>query len=328
MKTPLLKVAALLLLCAVVYLNSCKEEPSVNPLDELPDEQLLNIPTYDGSGQCVHPDILFMEPRSNGYRYVMAFTPYPYFDDKLENPSLVHSNNGVDFTEVMSGMNPLAKAPQYDHNDDPDLRYDPVTGKYYLYYLETMRPDSQNVIVLESTDGLTFTKHTAVHFDLTAGDPFILSPAVIRQPDGHGYRMYFVYPVNPYRVQYIYSADGEHWDKHAIKDIETDLQSPYHPWHMDVIHSPKGYAMLCNCIGSPIQPFNQVLMLGTSTDGDHWHFQEQPLMVSDPHFHGCRYVYRSTGLWFQNKLAVWYSMVDTNSRWMIGIKKFDTDTIL
>lgn len=328
MKTPLLKVTALLLLCAAVYLGSCKHEQTINPLDELPDEQLLDIPTYDGSNQCVHPDILFMESKVKGYRYVMSFTPYPNFNDKFENPSLVHSNNGVDFAELVNGLNPLAKAPDYDHNDDPDIRYDLHTGKFYMYYLETMRPDSQNVIVLESTDFIHFTRKTALHFDLPAGDPFILSPAVIKQPDGHGYRMYFVYPVNPYRVQYIYSADGEHWDKNNITDVETDLQLPYHPWHLDVIPSPKGYAMLCSCIGSSIQPFNEVLMLGTSTDGDHWHFVEQPLMVSDPNFHGCRYVYRSTGLWFDNKLAVWYSMVDTNSHWMIGLKKFNTDTIL
>lgn len=52
----------------------------------------VNIPTYDGSGQAVHPSIIY-----NKREYILAFTPYRNTNDKLENPSIVVSNNGINF---------------------------------------------------------------------------------------------------------------------------------------------------------------------------------------------------------------------------------------
>ncbi|MBO9605718.1 MAG: hypothetical protein J7639_07195, partial [Paenibacillaceae bacterium] len=57
--------------------------------------QLTQIPTYDGSGQTVHPCVLFFPEGWKGHRYWMAFTPYPDGNDQFENPSLVVSGDGV-----------------------------------------------------------------------------------------------------------------------------------------------------------------------------------------------------------------------------------------
>lgn len=299
----------------------------MNVIDGLPDEQLLDVGTYEGSGQCVHPDVIYFPTAYQGNRFYMAFTPYPFSNDKFENPCLVKSNNGVDFTELWNGLNPLAKAPSYDHNDDPDLHFNPKTGKFYLYYLETMRPDSQNLICLESADWSSFTKHTAIHFEIATNDPFILSPAYLALNDDAGYRLYFVTVGDTLHIRTIYSNDGENWSKAAIEEVYTDLPPSIRPWHVDVFKAPVGYAMLCAGLTTPGSLLYQKLMLGTSLDGMHWHFLEKPLMTSDPEFHGCRSIYRSSGLWIDNKLAVWYSMMDTNNNWHIGIKKFNTDTL-
>src|SRR4051812_24550095 len=94
------------LLLFVLLLPACKRAATPNPLADLPDESLLSIPTYDGSGQGVHPDILYLDPPLNGKRFMMAFTPYPYYNARLENPSVLLSNNGVDFAEPVPGENP------------------------------------------------------------------------------------------------------------------------------------------------------------------------------------------------------------------------------
>jgi hypothetical protein len=55
----------------------------------------LNIPTYDGSGQAVHPDIYYNANGWNGYYYWMAMTPYPNGDAAYENPSIIVSNDNL-----------------------------------------------------------------------------------------------------------------------------------------------------------------------------------------------------------------------------------------
>ncbi len=317
---PALGIALLFLL----MLLSCNKDSHYNPIDLLPDEQLLALPTYDGSGQCVHPDILLLPYGPFEYRYLMAYTPYPNGNDDFENPSLLCSRNGVDFTELWNGLNPLAKAPDYDHNDDPDIIYDANTGKFYLYYLETMRPDSQNVICLESKDWKSFTRHTAMHFNVGEGETFMLSPAVVNT--GNGYRMYFVSVGDTLRLKSIYS-DGTSWNKTAIESVYVNLPEGLRPWHVDVFRSPNGYAMLLACLTQSGELLDQTIYLGNSIDGINWSINNKPLMATDPSFHGCRSMYRSTGVWIDDKLAIWYSMVDTNNNWRIGIKKFDTDTL-
>src|SRR5437870_3946183 len=104
-------------------------------VDRPPDPRLASIPvlprlaidTPDGSGQLVHPDVLL-----DGDRILLAVTPYPYSNDRLENPCL-YTGDGTSFEIV--GNAPIVPPPPKDHNDDPDLRRDPNTGEYELLYL-------------------------------------------------------------------------------------------------------------------------------------------------------------------------------------------------
>src|SRR5699024_8293928 len=67
--------------------------------------QILDIPTYEGSGKAVHPSVHAFRIPWNGYRFWMAFTPYP--NTQHENPSIVASGDGVNWV-VPSGLtNPI-----------------------------------------------------------------------------------------------------------------------------------------------------------------------------------------------------------------------------
>ena len=67
----------------------------------------LNIPTYDGSGQGVHPDVYYNANGWNGYRYWMAVTPYPGGNAAYENPSIVVSNDNVNWIVPPGLSNPI-----------------------------------------------------------------------------------------------------------------------------------------------------------------------------------------------------------------------------
>jgi len=51
------------------------------------------IPTYDGSGQAMHPDIAYFPDGWRGYKYWMVMTPYTYDSAGRENPSIVVSDD-------------------------------------------------------------------------------------------------------------------------------------------------------------------------------------------------------------------------------------------
>src|SRR3989442_3251119 len=60
-------------------------------MPDVPDVARLTLPTYDFSGQGMHPDVLV-----DGDRVLIAMTPYPFADARHENPSLL-AGDGVHF---------------------------------------------------------------------------------------------------------------------------------------------------------------------------------------------------------------------------------------
>jgi len=287
-------------------------------LDALPADAILEIATYDGSGQLVHPDILF-----HNDTFYLATTPYPFYNDKLENPCFYKSTDGINFTELSPGLNPLVPTPAYDHNDDPDLLFDSVSNEFQIYYLETMRPDSQNVILLTSKTGRTWKKQTALHYNLSQGEIFILSPAVIRGRDNTERMFYVVKGDSTNHIEFI--EKKQTWEKTAVQKIQIYYPENFTPWHLDVLKDEQHYYLLCNGFYGNPASFEEskgkyTLLLFQSDDLMEWKFVNTLLDCTDIG-NDCHYVYRATGLVSDNTLALWYSYVTSEQTWRIGVKK-------
>jgi len=248
------------------------------------------IPTYDGSGQVVHPDML-VEPD----RYVLAYTPYPYSNGAFENPSIAVGPDGYSFHEPAPGVNPLAPTPPTDHNDDPDLRFDAATGEYAMLYLETRRPDAQLLVELRSRDLITWSSKTAITYDLTAGAPFIVSPAVL------GTSLYDVRLGEPHFLERL----DEPWDWRTAMRLAIDMRGVT-PWHVDVLPLGNSFALLISGFRDDFE--HQDLYLATSSDLMQWTLRDQPLLAFDDPALGVETLYRSTGAVIGDELVVWYSM--------------------
>ncbi len=231
-----LKSYKILFLYIMFYLSIfCCNYPK-NELDEnhsyilnnIPSEKILDISTYDSSNQATHPDILYFENGFNGHYFYMVMTPYPYSNDHFENPSILVSENGVDFYEEIIGLNPLINAPQYGHNDDPDIMFDTEKNMFHLYYLETMEPDSQNVILLQSKDAINWSKERVIHYDLQKGDNFIVSPTIIKTKIN--YYMYYVnLSLQGHPIQFLNSENGINWEKDSIFSINANYPNSLSP---------------------------------------------------------------------------------------------------
>ena len=99
-----------------------------------------DLPThYDTSdhvaGQVTHPDIVIMDEPWNGFKYWMVYTPNVMLTSRHEQPSIVASNDGVNWEEVATN-NPIEAEPvstRY-HNNDADLVYDPVNDRMMAFW--------------------------------------------------------------------------------------------------------------------------------------------------------------------------------------------------
>jgi hypothetical protein len=262
----------------------------------------LVIPTYDGSNQATHPDVLLERDAQGAPHLTMAMTPYPFSDRRLENPSLVVSDDGMTFTAPPGVAAPLVPAPAYDHNNDPDLRRDPRTGAYELLYLETLRPHRQTLVALRSTDRRTWTRRDAAVYDLDAGAPFMVSPAAIEDA---GVTYLFYVDTSNHAIYAMVSADGATWDPATAAPIHLALGA-VQAWHVDVIRGDAGFGLLIS--GYVDQFEHQDLYLATSPDLVTWTLRPEPLLAwRDPAL-GVTSLYRSTGVVEHGSLVVWYAM--------------------
>lgn len=117
----------------------------------------------------------------NGYRYWMAFTPYPGSNDDYENPSIVASADKETWVVPEGLTNPVVAFPGGESfNADPDLVL--VDGTMYLFYIEVIDGDDVEVYYKTSADGVTWS--AATHIDLGGAFPTkFKSPAFVHMAD-------------------------------------------------------------------------------------------------------------------------------------------------
>jgi hypothetical protein len=272
------------------------------------------LPTYVGWGQAVHPDILPSD--GTGRPFVLAFTPYPFQIDAFENPSLVISDDGLRFRTERKDVNPLVPAPPVDHNDDPDIFM--WAGEYCLYYLETLRPERQNLVLLRSADRLSWTRTVVLTYELQSPrpDPFIVSPAISSRGD-----TLFLHYVNtstrPYRIEFLTSNDPSTWNKSAARPVRFDTLS-FEPWHIDVSQADgRAYMLLSTVSTSPGGRKEYDLHVARSTDLEHWTSGAGPVFARKP-FH-TRTIYRSSGFALDGDFFVYFSYESPSGAWWIGL---------
>lgn len=269
-------------------------------LEELPLGKFfrLDIPTYDGSGQAVHPSLLIQNGGSP--HFVLSFTPYTDTDDRVENPSVVISDDCLNFHEEVAGLNPLVSAPEKDHNDDPDLFY--TGGKYCILYLETMRPEKQSLILLESIDRIHWEKRVLHVENLAQGNNcFMLSPTYIEK-DGISCLFYVNRDADGgYRIEYVTGKDIYSLDFSTRNPVKVVNLKEGFPWHLEILpRQGGGYIMLLTTASDAGKDARYALRIARSSNLTDWDL--------DPDF-SLLDCYRSTGFIRDGMLCLYVSKI-------------------
>lgn len=158
----------------------------------------IDIPTYDNKGEVTHPKVLYFNKAFNGYKYWMVMTPYPFNDASKENPSIVVSNDGINWVEPSGIKNPVSGVPKSKNDDayysDPYLLFD--NDHFELFYRKTMSYSDDkyikngfNYIYRQiSYDGINWSKKELI-LDNNLNENY-MSISVVK--DNNNYKIWYV----------------------------------------------------------------------------------------------------------------------------------------
>lgn len=176
----------------------------------------INNPNF---GYC-HPDVQYFPNGFNGYKYWMVFTPYfgsvgnVQISKRYENPTIVVSNDGINWSGTGGTATPLQMAPSTEESfaenqNDPkqgfwsDVDWTYEKGKFSLYYrgsfikasalkkrgaksvnnFKKLGTNAQRTIVRQtSTNGINWSKLEVAY---TSNKPYspkdnhIISPSIV-----------------------------------------------------------------------------------------------------------------------------------------------------
>lgn len=294
-------------------------EAYTNILDAVPTGTTrlkLNIPTYDGSGQAVHPDVYYNSTGLWGYKYWMAMTPYKNSLDKLENPSLLCSNDKLNWYVPKNITNPLSPSPtDGSHGADTDLVYNPIDNKLYIYWVNVQ--DTGNTIRMRTFDG----ENVSDEYIITGITGKIVSPAVIL--DDGTYYMYVVDTTSsPYQVVLYSSPDGINFaNPQNIQITQIDGKDI---WHINVEKYGNGLREYVAMGTQGTYGANGMLYFGESSDYmSPWTLNPTPLITPRAGYWDGTQIYRSSGLSNDTGIDIWYSASTSSGHWGIGYMRFD-----
>jgi hypothetical protein len=274
---------------------------------ELPLDVLvpLELKTYDGSGQTVHPDFVATGgawPGSNQYLFI---TPYPNGNANFENPSIFESTQPAQWAAPVGMSNPIF-TPREGYYSDPDAVYVAERNEVWLYFRQVT---SENIIRLTTSgDGVNWsTPVTVVH----APNHELISPTVVRRA-AHDWLMWAVNgnvgcTGASTKVELRRSTDGITWSN----VVPVALSQPgFAPWHIDVewIASRGEFWALYN-VKTSGSCTTSAVYLATSGDGVHWTTFPSPVLARGAIAELRDVVYRSTFSYDESSDAItfWYS---------------------
>lgn len=225
---------------------------------------------WEGSqNQATHPSIVTFDSPWNGYKYWMAYTPYPSANDTKENPSLAVSNDGIKWITPSGVTNPLEEAPTDGYNSDTHLFFNSSTQRLEMWFrVVTGGKTTETLKRKTSSDGKAWTA-TEIMFSISK--PLVLqliSPSLIFESG-----KYRLWVMRDWYIHLLESEDGKSWiDKGRVKENGEDI----HSWHPNIQKRGNFYYLL-NCDKDTTFGVGGVLKFSTSIDGINWEKQKDIL---------------------------------------------------
>ena len=290
----------------------------------------IDLDTYDGSGQVVHPDVAMgpFEGIDDGAR--LAITPYPGGNPLFENPSL-YVRNGRDWSVPAGVTNPLVTPTTGGYLSDPDIVWADDVREFWLFYRQVTTVN--DILVIRSSDGVRWSAPKLV---VRAPNHDAVSPTVVRRAPND----WLMWTVNSGQygcgsttttVELRRSTDGEAWSAPSTVSL---TQAGVFPWHIDVqwIASLGEYWAVFNgkTAGSCT---TGAVYFATSPDGLTWRTFQAPLLRRGAIPEFADIVYRATFAYEPKRdvVSFWHSgarYTQAGYEWRAGFERLRREDLL
>lgn len=323
----------MLVLCCIIFLNN-KGNDNLNNVNnntvinnsEEKNEPLsidfnnnskyqLNIISEYGDNEAYHPKVLSFMDKWNGYKYWMSYTPYPQGDDSKENPHIAVSNDLIEWETLENLDTPSDMRPQLRYNSDSHIVYNDKLNRLECYWRYVDDIENKSIIYRRTTtDGINWTEKEISVLNEPRSKVDCISPAIIFEDNI--YKMWYVDKENV--IKYKISEDGINWSKET--KINIDYEDKVKAWHLDVIHTEKGYEMLLVAFENWKLRNDMNLHYTTSSDGVNWKTAKvimQPTRETNNWDN--RGIYRSSFIYEDGVYYIYYSGTDKDLHHGIGL---------
>lgn len=248
----------------------------------------LAIPTYvEKDDKVVHPSVLVIPEGWNGWTHWMAMTPYTDQSFVYENPSIVVSNDGINWVVPAGLTNPVFPKPTVGYFADTVIFLDPDFKTMHMVWKLAA---SEKVLLLSSSvDGINWSAPVSI---LTTATEEV-SPAIIWL--GDKWCMWTVsknVSTSQYELRRRFSDDLLTWTSFEVCTV-TPSPAGNQIWHIDIVKLQNQYHMLAQYSADPGGGSGD-LYFAKSNDGLNWTIGSAPVMKADPILPSWdRYFYKS-----------------------------------
>lgn len=295
----------------------------------------LNLKSVYGNNQNVHPKVLYISGGFVGYKYWMAYTPYPWGNAVYENPCIACSNDGYEWINIANNPIDVPDSNITGYYSDTHLVYRADTQKLECWYRLADTGNMVETIYRKiSSDGVTWGEREALYtYSGATSLTRVLSPVAFW--DGAKYKIWIVFytsGTNPSEnnqyIKYFESTDGTNWT--FVRDIKirfTRDNIVYRIWHIDLIYENNTYVLLAMCKGgssSDETANNKIWDLFIVTSADNITYSSpSPVMLGNSDGWD-KYLYRSTIVKVNDKYIIYYSALNHLDAHYIGVSTSKT----
>lgn len=279
---------------------------------------VLNIETYiDGDNQPTHPSVIDMVQEWNGFRYWMAYSPYPYGNGAEENPCVCVSND-MYYWSVPDGLyNPIAfnEETACDELKDPHIVYNDDLDRLEVWYLgridSTIKSGGTLLLFRKtSSDGVHWSEYEVMR-ELSG----YLSPSIVYE--NGKYKLWAIQPSASESsgvLAYSESSDGKDWSDYTECTFggKPELQKI---WHGAVSHDDKYRFVFIEA-----SPVSDTVLYTESSDGISW--EEPKIILQKANFWNS--FYRPCILYSDNRYYCIYGVITQNIEYHLSMSTGDS----
>ncbi len=273
----------------------------------------LNIPTYlGGQNQPTHPSLHAFDIPWNGYKYWMAYTPFPDANGEEENPSIAVSNDLISWESPLGLANPVAYNEELGCNElkDCHIVYRDDVDRIELWYLGRLSPrlggDGSTLGLFRkySQNGTYWSRPEFM------GTCWGVSPSIIW--DGSNYHMWYITSDEngDGGLYYKTSMTGYGWTDKAQCTIDGEGEK-LKIWHGTVIKNENAFELV---YVDDSEKSDEILYC-TSADGLNFSAHET-VATKGAHW---RNLYRPYLLYAEGQAWLYYGVVTSLNEWYITL---------